>query len=74
MASTEMPPLSMAGTAAVRRTVSPERYPTADTDSTGGIRPTMPGAVTGSGAGEPVSSSPALTVSRLPSAPSSATR
>ncbi len=65
-----MPPLSMTGTAAVRRTVTSGTYPIAVTDSTGGMRPIMASAVSGSGAGEPSKPCPAVTVSRLPSAPS----
>ncbi len=73
-ASTEMPPLSTAGTAAVRRTVAPGTYPVAVTDSTGGMRAIIGSAVSGSGAGEPSKACPALTVSRFPSAPSWASR
>ena len=73
-ASTEIPPLWTAGTAAVRRTVAPGTYPVAVTDSTGGMRAIIGSAVSGSGAGEPSKACPALTVSRFPSAPSWASR
>ena len=73
-AYTEMPPVSIAGTAALRRTVAPGTKPIAVTDSTRGMRAIIGSAVSGSGAGEPSKLCPAVTVTRFASSPSWASR
>jgi hypothetical protein len=53
VATTVIPPVLMAGTAALRRTVTPPTVATAVTSRTGGTARTMASAVVGSGAGFP---------------------
>jgi hypothetical protein len=65
-----MPLVSIAGTAALRRTVAVGTFATAVTSRTGGTAAIMRSAVARSGVGLPENVWPEASVSRFPSLPS----